>query len=282
MIKGFLFGHDLNIMETEGAGDHSPSGLRRRRAKTRSSSGRGSDARGRNRFIFLLALPLLAFLALFSTCSSPAAKAKDELARRGVPFSESAFLERVKAGDRDNVRLFLSAGMSADAGEAGYTALLEAARRGYGEIVLDLIGAGADVRAKDPYGVTAVMFSLIAGSGEAALGLMARGADVNARDVDGRTALIEALTTENEISPEIIQELIRKGADVNVRIAGGITPLMIAVSYDPAVVRMLVEAGADVNAVDDGGASVLRRARESPENAAILKEAGAKENASGR
>jgi ankyrin repeat protein len=236
----------------------------------------------RNRLTLLLASPLLASLALFSACSSPTAKAKNELARRGLPFSGPAFLERVKAGDRESVRLFLSAGISADTGEVGYTALLEAARRGYVEIVLDLVGAGADVRAKDPYGVTALMFSLITGSGEAALKLMERGAAVNARDIDGRTALIEALTTENDIPPEVIRTLLRKGADANVRIAGGITPLMIAVSYDPAIVGMLVEAGADVNAVDDEGASVLRRARESPENVRILKEAGAKEDASGR
>ena len=52
---------------------------------------------------------------------------------------------------------------------------------------------------------------------------------------------------------------------------------MIAVAYGPEVVRMLVEAGADVNARDDSGASVLRRAQDSPENTGILKEAGAVE-----
>jgi ankyrin repeat protein len=106
---------------------------------------------------------------------------------------------------------------------------------------------------------------------------MEKGAAVNDRDVDGRTALIEALATENEIATEVIRTLVGKGADVNVRTAGGITPLMIAVSYDPKIVRMLVEAGADVNAHDANGASVLHMAKDNPENAKILKDAGALE-----
>jgi ankyrin repeat protein len=229
-----------------------------------------------------VACALIASFAFSAACSSPAAKAKGELERKGLEFSTPVFLERVKAGDIGVIKLFLSAGMSPDAAGGGYTALLEAARRGYGEAVLDLAEAGAHIQAKDPYGVTALMFCFITGAGDAALKLMEMGADVNARDVDGRTALIEALTTENDIPPEAIRTLIRKGADVNVRIANGITPLMIAVSSDPAIVRMLVEAGADVSAVDERGASVLRMASDSPENVKILKEAEARIGATGR
>jgi ankyrin repeat protein len=224
----------------------------------------------------LVGFVVLSFLLHFQACSFPAAKAKQELARRGLEISETAFLEQVKTGDLETVKLYLSAGMSPDAADRGYTALLEAARRGHEEIALELLEAGAQVDARDPYGVTALMFSFITGSGDAATALMEKGTDVNALDVDGRTALIEALTTENDIPTEVIRTLVRKGADVNVRIAGGITPLMIAVSYDPAIVRMLVEAGADVNARDDSGASVLRMAKDNPENVKILKDAGAR------
>jgi ankyrin repeat protein len=220
---------------------------------------------------------MIASFSLSPACSSSRAKAKDELARQGFPFSASAFLDQVKVGNVEVVQLFLSAGMSPDAAEDGYTALLEATRRGHGAVVLELAKAGADIEAKDPYGVTPLMFSFITGLGDAAQKLTEMGADVNARDVDGRTALIEALTTENDIPPVAIQMLIRKGADVNVRIAGEITPLMIAVYSDPAIVRMLIAAGADVNARDDHGASPLRMAGDNPENAKILKEAGAVE-----
>jgi ankyrin repeat protein len=218
---------------------------------------------------------IFAAVVLLPACSSPAAKARAELARKGYEFSERGFLVRVKSGDVESVRLFLAAGMSPDAAEAGYPALLEAARRGHEAVALDLIAAGAAIGAKDPYGVTALMFSLIAGSGGAARALLDRGADVNARDIDGRTALFEALTTENDLPTDLILAIIDKGADVNAKIAEGVTPLMIAVYYDPEVVRALVKAGADVNARDANGASVLRMAKDNPENAKILREAGA-------
>jgi hypothetical protein len=40
------------------------------------------------------------------------------------------------AGDIEAVKFFLSAGMSPDAADGGYTALLEAARRGHGGVAL--------------------------------------------------------------------------------------------------------------------------------------------------
>jgi uncharacterized protein len=210
---------------------------------------------------------------LLMACRSPAKKSREELARRGIEFSEKAFFQQVREGRPEDVRLFLAAGMSPDVQDQGYTPLLEAARRGDRETALELIEDNADINAKDPYGVTALMFSLIAGSTDVALRLIEKGAEVNSRDVDGRSALVEALTSENEIPSEIVKSLVRKGADVNIRLAGGLTPLMIAVSGDPRVVHLLVEAGADINAKDDSGAGARERAAENPENIRILEEA---------
>jgi ankyrin repeat protein len=220
----------------------------------------------------------LAAAAVFlsSACSSSTKRAQKELAGRSVEFSQASFFDHVRKGDTETVGLFLAAGMSPDVRDLGFTPLLEAARRGHEETARALIDAGADVDAPDPYGVTPLMFSFISGSVRTARQLIEKGAEVNARDVDGRTALIEALTTENDIPPELIAALIKKGADVNVRIADGLTPLMIAVSDSPTLLRLLIEAGADVNARDDHGISVLKMAKDSPENARILEDAGAK------
>jgi ankyrin repeat protein len=107
--------------------------------------------------------------------------------------------------------------------------------------------------------------------------LLKSGANVKARDVDGRTALIETLTTENDLPPETIEELIQAGSEVNVRIYGGLTPLMIAAAGNSRILRAIIRAGADLNATDDQGATALRWAKDSPENYKILKDAGAKE-----
>jgi ankyrin repeat protein len=221
----------------------------------------------------LVLAQVLGFLLM--ACPSPAKKSRDELARRGIEFSEKAFFQQIREGRPETVKLFLAAGMPPDIQDQGYTPLLEAARRGDRETALELIEGGANINAKDPYGVTALMFSLIAGSTDVALRLIEKGAEVNSRDVDGRTALVEALSSENEIPPEIVEALVRGGADVNIRLAGGLTPLMIAVSGDPGVVRLLVEAGADINAKDESGAGVRERAGENPEYIRILEEAQA-------
>ena len=218
----------------------------------------------------------VALTLILPACQSGAKRARAELAGRDVEFSEKDFLDRARKGDGETVVLFLEAGMSPDAEDQGYTPLLEAARRGYEEMAAALIAGGADLDATDPYGVTALMFGLISGSVETARRLIEAGADVKARDIDGRTALIEALTTENDIPPELIGLLIERGADVNVRIADGLTPLMIAASGSPGVLRILMDAGADVNARDDSGTSVLRMAQDSPENVRILENAGAR------
>jgi hypothetical protein len=89
----------------------------------------------------LVACALIASFAFSAACSSPAAKAKGKLARKGLEFSASAFLERLVAGDSEAVKLFLSAGMSPHVAGGGYTALLEAARHDTGEFAYENAGA---------------------------------------------------------------------------------------------------------------------------------------------
>ncbi len=225
-----------------------------------------------------MALVLIGLL-LHLACSAPEKKAKERLASRNIDYSEKSFLDSVARGQTEIVSLFLASGMSPNTHRGEMTALLEACRRGktHNEIAAALIEAGAEINSRDPYGVTPLMFAAISGSPKTMELLMSKGADVRAKDEDGRTALVEVLTTENEMPPEIVEELVRAGADVNVRIYGGMTPLMIAAGGNPRTLRALIEAGADLKARDDQGATPLRWAKDSPENYQLLKNAGAKE-----
>ena len=222
---------------------------------------------------------LVAILLLMLSCSTAQKQARQNLDKMGIGYSESEFLDSIVNGKMDIVTLFLEAGMSPNAKQGGITALMEASRRGktHHEIAAALIKTGADVNAKDSFGVTPLLYAAISGSSETIRLMLKSGADVKVKDVDGRTALIETLTTENDLPPETIEELIQAGSEVNVRIYGGMTPLMIAAAGNSRILRAIIRAGADLNAADDQGATALRWAKDSPENYKILKEAGARE-----
>lgn len=219
-------------------------------------------------------------MIIFIACS-PSAKqareAKDRLAEMGIEFDEQSFFSHVIQNQPEAADLFIMAGMDPNVAEGDRTVLLEACRRGYSEVGIALIDAGADINAEDSYGVSCLMFSAITGSNELIIKLIEKGADVNTQDNYGRTALIEALTTENDISLKTYQALIDAGADADVRIEGGLTPIMLAADGNAEILRLLIKAGADLNASDDSGITALQRAKTDPQNYEILKKAGAKE-----
>jgi len=225
-------------------------------------------------------LVFLVPMIMFMVCSpsaNQAREAKDKLKQMRIEFDEQSFFFHVVQNQPEVVDLFIKGGMDPNVGEDDMPVLLEACRRGYTEVGLALIEAGADVNAKDSYGVSCLMFSAITGSNDLILGLIEKGADVNARDNYGRSTLIEALTTENDIPLETYKALIDAGADVNIRIAGGLTPIMLAADGNAEILRLLIDAGADLSVSDDNGITVLQRAKPDPENYEILKKAGAKE-----
>jgi ankyrin repeat protein len=224
-----------------------------------------------------ISFALLLMLVSCSSSDKEGREAKNRLAEMGIEFDEQSFLSHVVQNQPEVVNLFIEAGMDPNVAVEDKTVLLEACRRGYIEVGLALIEAGADVDAKDGYGVTCLMFSAITGSNELILKMIEKGADVNAKDKYGRSALIEALTTENDIPLETYKALIDADADVDAQIEGGLTPIMLAADGDTEILRLLIDAGADLNASDDNRISALQRAKTDPENYEILKKAGAKE-----
>ena len=98
----------------------------------------------------------------------------------------------------------------------------EAAKQGNLEAVKQHLADGADVNAKDKYGLTPLHHAAWQGRNEIVELLIANGADVNAKDVDGGTPLHYAAWQGRN---EIVELLIANGADVNAKDVDGGTPL---------------------------------------------------------
>ena len=179
------------------------------------------------------------------TACSPEKKARRELVRRNIAYTEASFSEYVEKGDKAVVDLFLTAGMSPDAkSKDGVTALTFAARGGHTEIVTLLLAKGADANTKDKDGNTALNTAAVYGHTEMVNLLIAKGADVNAKDKDGFTALMEAARVNNI---EVVKALLNKGADVNAKNNADRTALMIANSKTwRDIVDILEKAGATI------------------------------------
>ncbi len=115
----------------------------------------------------------------------------------------------------------------------GLTALHEAVFEPYPEMVEKLLQSGAEVDAARDDGQTPLIFSCSLGFGDAvkrkqciAL-LLGAGADIKAKDKLGRTALHEA-AFEGDV--EAVKTLLSKGADTEVKDNGGLTPLGAAIA----------------------------------------------------
>ncbi len=118
-----------------------------------------------------------------------------------------------------------------------------------------LIGARANINAKDDYGRTPLLGASREGYEEIVATLIASGADVNTEDNNGEAPLHSASRKGHE---GIVATLIAAGADVNATSANGKTPLHLA-SYEgrEGIVATLIAAGANVNAADKNGKTPL-------------------------
>src|SRR5580658_10235854 len=142
-----------------------------------------------------------------------------------------------------------SAGLAADASAHpdGSTPLQWAVFNGNYDEAKRLIGAHADVKAVNAYGVDAMQLAADASNTDMIQLLLKAGADPDSPNADGETALHLVARAGNL---EAAKMLLRAGAHVDSRERfGGQTPLMWAVARrHPEMVELLVSKGADVNA----------------------------------
>jgi ankyrin repeat protein len=137
------------------------------------------------------------------------------------------------------------------------TPLMYAAAYGSLDAMQLLIGAGADVNAKNAFAVTPLLWCTNDVSKVRLL--VDKGADVNARSKQSMTPLLIAALHDGA-SP-VVKLLLEKGANLSVRGSLNTTPLLSATgANDAASVRLLLEKGADVNARDLTGQTPLMNA----------------------
>ena len=118
----------------------------------------------------------------------------------------------------------------------------DAIKSGDVQLVLDLLGRGVDVDARDRYGQTALMLAAHAGHREVVETLIARRANVNVTAKFGLSALMLAVVAGHA---EVARLLAKAGADLSVR-GSGAPGFADKTAHDLAVERGMLELSADL------------------------------------
>jgi ankyrin repeat protein len=199
------------------------------------------------KYIPISASCLAALLSLATASfAQPAAQVDRHVA--GTP-STTPLHRAVERDDVEAVKQQLRAGADVKArNRYGVFPISLACARGNAEIVELLLTAGADANTALPEGETCLMSAAGTGNLRAVKALLAHGADVNAKEGwKGQTALMWAAS---ESHTAVVNALVEMGADVNARSKGGFTPLLFAVRHGAlGSVRSLLAAKANVNDV---------------------------------
>lgn len=162
--------------------------------------------------------------------------------------------------------------------------MAEAADRGELDIIRILLQKGACVYVAGLFDTTPLEAAAWRGDVELARELLDRGAPVDARagmDPTGRTALYCAITSK---SADVVELLLSRGADPNLRVFFDPPVVWAAFWGDIRSVQLLLTHGAKVNARGSGGKTALSmaRARGRTDVVRLLKQAGARDEGSGR
>ena len=149
--------------------------------------------------------------------------------------------------DLETVKLLLGARADAKAANRyGVTPLSLACTNGNGAMVALLLNAGADANTVLSGGETALMTAARTGKVDAVNALLAHGGAVNAKESWlGQTALMWAAAEGNVAA---VEALLKAGADLHASSKSAFTPLLFAAREGRiGVVKALLKAGADVN-----------------------------------
>jgi ankyrin repeat protein len=146
---------------------------------------------------------------------------------KGVPFKLIIFA--AAGGDAGVIEALLGAGADIEARDAtGMTPLLTAANMGHAEVVRLLIASGANKEAGEyQQGLRAIHLAAIMGRDAVVSELLRAGADKDALDSDGSSALHYAATDGHD---RVVELLLAAGANRNVMLHGE-TPLSTAEHY---------------------------------------------------
>jgi ankyrin repeat protein len=185
----------------------------------------------------------------------------------------------VYGDDKRVARMLLKAGAAVTVNAAtdyGETALTLACLNGDGEMVEELLSAGANARASRRTGETALMIAAGSGSLRAVDSLIRHGADINAAESSqGQTALMWAAAEKHT---EIVDLLVAKGANIHLATKSGFTALAFAtIANDGHAVKSLLAAGGDPKLKLGDGTELLLAAtsHRSTDAAIALLDAGA-------
>lgn len=164
------------------------------------------------------------------------------------------FYQAIRNDDLSTLRGLVKASTVNSKDQRESTPLMYAAAYGSIDAMKMLIGAGADVNAKNSFGATALMWC-VNDMAKVRL-LLDKGANVNTRSKQGRTPLM--IASAGDGNSDVVKLLVDKGADISVKDNSNSTALLEAVdANDNATIRLLIEKGADVNARNKSGDTAL-------------------------
>jgi|GEM_PF-1839374 len=184
----------------------------------------------------------------------------NQLAKRGISFTEEAFFNAIKTNDIDATKLFLAGGMSPDLikKDTGETPMMIAIGAGKLPMINFLITSGADLNTHDSQGQTLIDLALRQGNTAILKIIMDQsGIGLDTKDDKGQTLLEKAVAINNVVN---VKFLIEQGADINARNGEDRTLLdRVLASGNQQMVSILKSAGAKRNINIGAKANLLNK-----------------------